>query len=196
ERLNLPGEGRAGGFVPFGCEDGVAVFDTSVTPPAGRFVPYPAEVPAEGMIRQLLSPRDTMALVGNWGAAHMAIVDPSSETGDFVFAELPAPRMAWTLDETGMEGFAMLSDGRLVRFSALTGRILGEAAGVTGAYSMERGVVRPMMAFGGQRIAVSDPAAGSVAMVDADTLEVVERIAVGGAPQSLLLLAAEAEHDH
>jgi hypothetical protein len=196
ECLNLHGEGKVGVFVAFGCEDGVAVFDTSVTPPAGRFVPYPAEVPAEGMIRQLLSPRDTMALVGNWGATHMAIFDPSSETGDIVFAELPAPRMAWALDETGMEGFAMLADGRLVRFSALTGRILGEAAGVTGAYSMERGVVRPMMAFGGQRIAVSDPAAGSVAMVDADTLEVVERIAVGGAPQSLLLLAAEAEHDH
>jgi hypothetical protein len=66
--LNLHGEGKAGGFIAVGCEDGVAIFDTSVTPPAGRFVSYPDEVPAEGMIRQLLGPRDTMALVGNWGA--------------------------------------------------------------------------------------------------------------------------------
>lgn len=194
--LNLHGEGKAGGYVAVGCEDGVAIFDTSVTPPAGRFVAYPEEAPAEGMIRQLLGPRDAMALVGNWGATHMAIFDPSSETGDFVFAEFPAARMAWALDETGMEGFAMLADGRLVRFSALTGRILGEAAGVTGAYSMERGVIRPMMAVVGHRVAVSDPAEGQVVMVDADTLEIVDRVDLGGQPQSLLLLTAEAEHAH
>jgi len=194
--LNLHGEGKAGGFVAFGCEDGVAIFDTSVIPPEGSFIAYPQEVPSEGMIRQLLSPRDTMALVGNWGAAHMVIFDPSSETGDFAFAELPAARMAWALDETGMEGFAMLADGRLVRFSALTGRILGEAVGVTEAYSMERGVIRPMMAVAGHRVAVSDPATGQVIMIDADKLEIVERLDIGGAPQSLLLMAAETDHVH
>ena len=90
----------------------------------------------------------------------------------------------------------MLSDGRLVRFSALTGRILGETPGVTGAYSMERGVIRPMMAVAGPRVSVSDPAAGQVVMVDADTLEIVERLDLGGQPQSLLLLTTEAEHAH
>jgi hypothetical protein len=196
ECLNLHGESKASHFVAFGCEDGVAIFDTSATPPEGRFVAYPDEVPSEGTIRQLLSPRDTTALVGNWGASHMAIFDPSSETGDFTFAELPAPRMAWALDETGMEGFAILADGRLVKFSALTGRILGEMAGVTGAYSMERGVVRPAMATAGHRVAVSDSANGQVVLIDGETLEIVERIEVGGHPQSLLLLAAEAEHAH
>jgi hypothetical protein len=194
--LNLHGEGKAAHFVAVGCEDGVAIFDTSVTPPTGRFVAYPAEVPAKGMIRQLLSPRDPMALVGNWGPTHMAIFDPSSETGDFTFAEFPAARMAWALDETGMEGFAILADGRLVRFSALTGRILGEAVGVTAAYSMERGVVRPMMAVAGHRVAVSDPAVGQVVMVDANTLDIMGRIEIGGQPQSLLLLTAETEHAH
>lgn len=194
--LNLHGEGKAGSFVAVGCEDGVAIFDTAVAPPEGRFVAYPSDTPANGMIRQLLSPRDTMALVGSWGGRHMAIFDPSSETGDFAFAELPAPRMAWALDETGMAGFAMLADGRMVRFSALTGRILGEAAGVTGAYSMERGVVRPMMAVAGHRVAVSDPAAGQVVLVNTDTLEVEGRVDAGGQPRSLLLLTAEAEHAH
>ena len=194
--LNLHGEGKAGGYVALACEDGVAIFDTSVTPPAARFVAYPAAVPAEGIIRTLLSPRDAMALVGSWGQTQMAIFDPSSEAGDFVFAEFPAPRMAWGLDETGMEGFAILADWRLVRFSALTGRILGEAGGVTGAYSMERGVVRPMLSVAGDRVAVSDPAAGQVVLVDAGTLEIATRLELGGMPQSLLLLAAEGEHDH
>lgn len=194
--MNLHGEGKAGGYVAVGCTDGVAIFDTSATPPEGRFVAYPEEAPDEGMIRTMLSPRDTMALVGNWGGTRMTIFDPSSEAGDFAFAEFPAARMAWALDETGIEGFAMLADGRLVRFSALTGRILGEAAEVTEAYEMERGVTRPKMAVAGHRVAVSDPAAGQVVMVDTDTLEVVDRVDLGGAPQSLLLLTAEAEHAH
>lgn len=194
--LNLHGEGKAGGYIAFGCEDGVAIFDTSVTPPAGRFVAYPDGAPAGGMIRQLLGPRDAMALIGSWGATQMAIFDPSSVTGDFAFAGFPAPRMAWALDEAGMVGFAMLADGRLVRFSSLTGRILGEAAGVTRAYSMERGVIRPVIAVAGHRVAVSDPATGQVVMVDTDTLDVAGRIDLGGTPQSLLLLTAEAEHAH
>ncbi|MDJ1006369.1 MAG: hypothetical protein QNJ13_00965 [Paracoccaceae bacterium] len=194
--LNLHGEGKAGGYVAFGGEDGVAIFDTSVTPPAGRFVAYPAEAPAEGMIRTMLSPRHFTALIGNWGAAHMAILDPSADASDFNFIELPAPRMAWALDDRGMIGFALLADGRLVRFAALTGRILGEMGGLTDAYAMERGVVRPMVSVAGDRVAISDPAAGQVVLVDTDTLEVVERLDVGGRPRSLLLLMAEAEHDH
>lgn len=194
--LNLHGEGKAGGYIAFGCEDGVAIFDTSVTPPEGRFLAYPDDAPEGGMIRTLLSPRDTLGLVGSFGAEHLVILDPSSKTGDFAFAGLPAPRMAFALDDSGTIGFAMLADGRLTRFSALTGRMLGEAAGVTGGYSMERGVVRPMMAATGDRVAVSDPAAGQVVLLDAETLEIVDRLEVGGQPRSLLLLAAEAEHDH
>lgn len=194
--LNLHGEGKAAGYVAFGCEDGVAVFDTSVTPAEGRFIAYPEDAPEGGMIRTLLSPRDTLALVGNFGAERLVVFDPSSETGDFVFAELPAPRMAFALDEAGNVGFAMLADGRMVRFSALTGQMLGETASVTEAYSMERGVVRPMMAVAGDRVAVSDPAVGQVVMLDAETLKVVDRLDVGGQPRPILLLAAEAEHDH
>lgn len=193
---NLHGEGSAGGFVAFGCEDGVAIFDTSAAPPSGRFVPYPEDAPEGGMIRQLLSPRDTLALVGTWGSDHVVIFDPSAETGDFAFAALPAPRVAFALNEAGDQAFALLADGRLVRFSSLTGSMLGETSGVTAAYSMERGVVRPMMASAADRVAVSDPAAGQVVLIDAGTLEVVERVAVGGTPQSLLLQAAEPDHAH
>ena len=131
--LNLHGEGKAGGYVAVGCEDGVAVFDTSTATPEGRFLAYPDDAPDGGMVRTLLSPRDTLGLVGSFGAERLVIFDPSSETGDFAFADLPAPRMAFALDEPGTIGFAMLADGRLVRFSALTGLMLDEAAGVTDA---------------------------------------------------------------
>ncbi|QBF32650.1 YncE family protein [Thalassococcus sp. S3] len=194
--LNLHGEGKAGGFIAFGCQDGVAIFDTSQTPPTGRFVAYPDDAPEGGMVRLLLSPRDTLALVGNFGTDHLTIFDPSAESGDFTFVASPVPGMAFALNDSGMEGFSILSDGRLVHFSALTGRILGEATGIVGPYAMERGVIRPMMDVTGDRVAISDPAAGQVVLVDTDTLEVVDRIDVGNAPRSLLILAAEAEHIH
>ena len=194
--LNLHGEGKAGNFIAFGCEDGVAIFDTSANPPTARFIAYPADAPQGGMIRQLLSPAGTLALVGNFGAEHIVIFDPMAEDGDFVFTPLPAARMAFALTDTGEIGFAILADGRLVRFSALTGRVLAEAPGVTAAYSMERGVIRPMMAVAGDLVAISDPAAGSVALVDGDDLAVIERVPVGGTPQSLVLMAAEADDDH
>ncbi|MEM9223777.1 MAG: hypothetical protein AAGB11_15455 [Pseudomonadota bacterium] len=191
--LNLHGEGKAGSFIAFGCEDGVAVFDIAVSPAKARFLAYPDDAP-EGMVRTLLSPRETLALVGNFGADRLTVFDPSSDTGDFSFVDLPAPRMAFVLDEAGNVGFAILADGRLVRFSALTGRILDEAENVTGTYSMERGVVRPMMASAGDRVVVSDPAAGEIVVLDANTLK-TERLQVGGAPRSLIILAVEADHE-
>ncbi len=192
----MHGEGKAAGFVAFGCAGGVAVFDLRGATPSARFLPYPADLPAETMVRQLLSPRSVAALVGNFGPEGFVVFDPAAEDGDFVHATFPAPRMAWTLDDSGETGLAILADGRLVRFSALTGAILAEAAGVTAPYSMDRGVVRPMIAAAGERIAVSDPAAGAVVIVEADDLEVLARIDLGGAPQSVVLLASAADDHH
>ncbi|NAZ38278.1 hypothetical protein [Rubellimicrobium sp. CFH 75288] len=181
--LNLHGEGKAGPFIAFGCEDGVAIFDTAAIPPAARFVPYPADAPQGGMIRQLLSPRATLALVGNFGPDHLVVLDPTAGDGDFRFTALPAPRMAFALTGTGEVGFAILADGRLLRFSALTGAILAEAPEVTAAYAMDRSVIRPMIAVAGDRVAISDPARGAVVLVDAGDLAVIECIAIGGAPR-------------
>lgn len=192
----MHGEGHAGDLIAFGCADGVAVFDASADPPEGRLVPYPDELPEDGLVRSFLSPRDVMALVGTFGSDGMVIFDPSSEEGDFTHVALPAPRVAFALDDPGEVGFAILADGRVLRFSALTGAVLGEAEGVTGPYSMESGVVRPAIDAAGERVAVSDPAAGEVAVLDAETLEVLERVAVGGTPRPVLLLAAEGDVGH
>jgi len=189
----MHGEGRAAGLVAFGCTDGIAVFD----PEAGtaRHIPAPEGLP-EGAVRTMLSPRDTAGLVGSWGSEGFVILDPQSEDGHFAHVSLPAPRMAWALDEAGFTGFAILSDGRLVRFDALTGEITAETEGVTGPYSMERGVVRPMVAVAGGRVGVSDPAAGVVALLNAGDLSGIDRLPVGGTPQGVVLLSAETAHDH
>lgn len=192
---DLHGEGKAGAYIAVACTDGLAVFDTSARPVAARFIPYPANAP-QGAIRSLLSPRDTLAMIGNFGADHLVILDPSSEDGDFNFIQLPAPRMAFALDDSGAVGFVLLADGRMMRFSALTGGILTEAVDVTRPYSMDSDVVRPMMSVAGDRVAVSNPATGAVALLDAETLEVVERIEVGGVPRAVLLLAGEPDNEH
>lgn len=148
--LNLHGEGKASSFIAFGCADGVAIFDSSATPPSGRFVAYPEDAP-KGIVRQFLSPRETLALVGSFGPERTVILDPSAENGDFYFADLPGPRMAFALNDTGEIGFAALADGGVVRFSALTGTILGEAEASPGrtprsAASSDRRWPRPRTA--------------------------------------------------
>lgn len=187
------GEGHTGHYIAFGCLDGVAVFDTSVSPPTSRLLAYPHSLPDEASVRSFLSPRDYMALVGTFGADGLVILDPSSETGDFHHVTLPAPRIAFALNVAGDAGYALLADGRLLRFGALTGKITSELAGVTQAYSMDQGVIRPQMSFAGERLAISDPAVGSVVLVDAEAMSVASRIAVDGSPQAVHLMAAQVD---
>jgi hypothetical protein len=185
------GEGSVGAYIAFGCLDGVAVFDTAASPPTSRLLAYPEGLPKEASVRNFLSPRDYMALVGTFGADGLVILDPSSETGEFHHVTLPAPRVAFALNTTGDTGYALLADGRLLRFSALTGRITGELAGATQAYSMDQGVIRPQMSFAGERLAISDPAVGSVVLIDPGAMSVASRIALDGSPQTVLLMAAQ-----
>ncbi len=189
----MHGEGHAGSYIAFGCLDGVAVLDMSVSPPTTRLFSYPDSLPDEASVRSFLSPRDYMALVGSFGADGLVILDPSSETGDFQHVTLPAPRVAFTLNAAGDTGYALLADGRLLRFGALTGRISGELADVTNTYSMDQGVIRPQMSFAGERLAISDPADGSVVLVDTEAMSIASRVALQGSPQTVLLIAAEVD---
>jgi hypothetical protein len=123
------------------------------------------------------------------------IVDPTDAAEPFFFVRLPAARMHFALDpEPGDTLFVLVQDGRLLKLSALTGDLLGEAA-VTAPYSMERGVVRPRVAAMGEMVLVSDPAAGAVAVLDAETLALRHRIAVGGQPFDVVVIGGEG-HAH
>jgi zinc transport system substrate-binding protein len=191
----LHGEGSSGPVTMFGCADGVALFDASATPPAARRIAYTAALPSGRMVRNLAGAEGHRLLVGDFGADGMVIVDPTDAAEPFFFVRLPAARMHFALDpEPGDTLFVLVQDGRLLKLSALTGDLLGEAS-VTAPYSMERGVVRPRVAAMGEMVLVSDPAAGAVAVLDAETLALRHRIAVGGQPFDVVVIGGEG-HAH
>lgn len=192
---DMHGSAATARFAAFGCVGGVAVFDMGATPPTARFIANPEGATVN--VRNLRAGSGYDGFVADWGPEALAILDPVEADGGFFPVALPAPRMAYALNAAGDVALALLSDGSLFRVNALTGADMDRIEGVTAAYSMERGVIRPMVAQAGKMLAVSDPAAGEVVLVDLDHWEVAARVAVGGQPQSLAMIAVEEDaHDH
>jgi len=196
-RVDCPGthgSARSGRFAVFGCTDGVAVIDMEAE--TGRHIAYPSGL-GDGAVRNLRGSDAVQALLADFGPQALVIIDPGAEDGDFVRIDLAGQRIAFELSADGLRGYALLADGSLARLNALTGATMGSLPGVSSAYRMERGEVRPMMALAGDLLAVTDPASGTVTLVDLDHFEVTRRVDVGGQPQSVALLAVpEDEHDH
>jgi hypothetical protein len=89
--------------------------------------------------------------------------------------------------ESGERLFVLLEDGTLLSINPLSGRTEAQAR-VTGRYSMDQAAVRPRVASVGPYVAVSDPRAGEVLIVDATTLKTRQRVRVGGIPSDLLAI--------
>lgn len=185
----LHGEGQSGSVLAFGCADGVAFVDTASNPPRTWHHAYPAEPGGERMVRTIQGAEAFRSFLADFGPDGMTIVDPTAEDG-FAFVHLPARRMHFALDtDPGDTGWVLVEDGRLLKLNALTGALLGEVA-VTGRYAMDQGVVRPRLTVASGHVVVTDPVAGEIVIVDGHTLSVERRIAVGGEPGDVVLVAA------
>lgn len=182
------GEGQSGAFVAFGCADGVAMMTLGAEGPGFSRILYPAE--HEGrMVRNLAGAVAISAFLADFGPDGMAILDPTAEDG-LTFVALPARRMHFThASDPGDRGFVIVEDGRLLALNALTGAMLGEVQ-ATELYSMEQGIVRPRLSTAGSFVVATDPQAGEIVVVDAQDLKVTARIAVGGTPSDVVVVAA------
>jgi hypothetical protein len=188
---SLHGEAVTGRFVAFGCGDGVAILESVRNAVAARSVAYPASLPPGRMIRRMTGAAGFTFFAGDFGADGMVILDPSATDGDFRFISLPARRMDFNLHpESGERLFVIVEDGTLLSLNPLTGAIEAQAR-VTGRYAMDQGTIRPRIASVGTYVAVSDPRAGEVVVLDATTLAERHRVKVGGAPSDLLALGGD-----
>lgn len=198
QRMNcdrLHGEGQTGRFVAFGCADSVVIYEIGRNGVTSRSVSYPASLPTGRMIRNMSGAAGFTFLVGDFGPDGMIVFDPSAADGDFRFISLPSRRMHFHLQrEPGDKLFVIVEDGTLLRFDPINGQRTGEAR-VTDRYSMEQGVMRPRIASVGRYVAVSNPAAGEVVILDGDTMQERQRVKVGGSPFDLLAVGG-AGHVH
>lgn len=186
----MHGEGSTGAFVAFGCNNGVAVYRATEQQVEARHIVYPSTVPAGRMIRNIQGAKGFRLMAADFGADGMVIFDPASKDGDFRYIALPSRRIAFELrSDPGDTLFVLLEDGRVLAINTLTGEVKGSVQ-VTGRYSMEQGVVRPRLTSAGRYLAASNPDAGEVVILSADTLEEVRRIKTGGKPFDVLAVGA------
>lgn len=180
----LHGEAHTGRYAAFGCENGVALYDTGTGTFSGRHVPYPDSLPSGRMIRTLFGAAGFALFTGDFGPDAMVLVDPTKDA--FRLVQLPARRMHFQLHpDPGDKLYVIVEDGTLLSINALTGDVLAKSQ-ATGRYSMEAGVVRPRIAATGPYVVVSDPAAGEVVVLDSTTLAERRRVKLKGAPSDIL----------
>jgi hypothetical protein len=187
----LHGEAISGRVIGLGCADGVLLLNTRTQ--EFRKVAYPTGGENGRMIRTLVGGADFHLFVGDFGPSAVTILDP--DAGRFKVVELPARRVAFTLDPQRADTmFVLTEDGTVHRIDTLKGEILASAPAVQ-RYSMEGGfaVARPRLSAAGGLLAVTDPARGRLLVLDAATLAPAREIALEGAPLNVLAVAAAGE---
>jgi hypothetical protein len=185
ERIACPrlhGEAATGRFTAFGCANGVAVYESTPRGMRSRHIAYPETLPTGRMIRNAEGAAGFSLLAADFGPDGMVIFDPSSQTGDFRFVQLPARRIAFDLHpEPGDKLYVLIEDGTLVLINPLNATVT-RSAPVTPRYAMEQGVVRPRISSIGPHVVVSNPAQGEIIVLDAETLVERRRIKLEGQP--------------
>jgi hypothetical protein len=187
----LHGEAISGRIIGVGCADGVLLLNTRTQ--EFRKIAYPAGTESGRMVRSMTGGTDFHLFAGDFGPDAVTILDP--DAGRFVVVDLPARRVAFTLDlERADAMFVLTEDGRLHRINTLKGEIVASSEAVQ-RYTLEGGsaVARPRISAAGGVVAVTDPAQSRLLVFDAATLAPLRHIALDGTPLNVLAVAASGE---
>ncbi|MFC3123691.1 hypothetical protein ACFOD4_01350 [Pseudoroseomonas globiformis] len=187
----LHGEAISNRVIAVGCADGVLLLDTR----KGEFrkLAYPEGTALDRMVRTLIGGSDFHLFAADFGPDAVTVLDP--DAGRFAVVELPARRVAYTLDPGRSQTmFVLTEDGSLHRIDTLKAEIAATVKLVE-PYSMDGGwaLARPRLSAAGGLVAVTDPAQGRLLVLDAATLAVQREVAMGGAPFNVMAVAGSGE---
>ncbi len=182
----IHGEAFSGSYLAAGCREGVLTAWVESDEVRYRMLDYPADLPQGVTTGTLLGSTGMQVFLGNYGADGLVVVDPA-EAPHFRHIALPFRRVDFVLDPSHpARGYVLTEDGTLHRIDLLEARITQSAA-VTQPYSMEGhwNDPRPRLAMAGDEILLTDPAAGLLRRIAAETLAETGQIEIGGAPYNL-----------
>jgi hypothetical protein len=192
---DLHGEASSGDTLAIACAAGLLLVTEAKDGPELSLLPYSASLP-EGKSTTLLGGVAMQYWLGNYGADRVAIIDPSANE-PFRLVDLPSRRVAFAIDPVEVKyAYIFTEDGALHRLDVVTGEI-DKTLPLTQPYSMdgEWSLPRPRLAVAGPHIAVTDPLAGTIHLVDAGSLTLVRDIAVGGVPYNIVAVGGSG-HTH
>jgi hypothetical protein len=193
----LHGEAGSGNLIAIACETGLLLVSSGPQGPTIEHLPYPASIPEGSKVSTLVGGKGLQYFLGNLGPSAVVLIDPQ-DTESFRRIELPTRRVHVAVDPIRPKfAYVFTEDGQLHRLNVLSGRI-SESLRLTEPYSMDGhwSDPRPRIAVTGGAIAITDPLAGLVHLVDAETFERAGEIAVEGKPFSMLAVGGSGvEHD-
>lgn len=182
----LHGEATSGPMMAFGCETGLLIVEPGDDAPSVRLLPYPDDLP-EGKTGTLLGGVSLRYFLGNYGPDAVVVVDPS-ETDAYTLVRLPARRVDFAVDPVRPRfAYLLTEDGDLHKLDVLTAEIVATTP-VTRPYSMDGhwSDPRPRIAMAGDDIVLTDPLAGVLRVIDAETLLETRSIDIEGMPYNLV----------
>lgn len=190
---DLHGEASSGPLLAIACATGLLVVDSQKQEPRITFLPYSPSLP-EGKATTLRGAKSLRYFIGNYGPEAIILVDLSAPE-PFRLVKLPARRVDFTIDpEHSDRIYVFTEDGSLHRIDAIKGEIV-KSAKLTRAYSMDGHWrdPRPRLAVAGEEIVVSDPLAGTLRVVNPETLAENRSIDIDGMPYGLVALGGSGE---
>ncbi len=179
----LHGEASSAGMVAFGCAEGVLVAEPqSGAEPKLTMLTYGDDLP-DGTVGTLLGAKSMQYFLGNYGDKGVVVIDATAEK-PFSLTELPVRRVDFALDPKRVTtAYIFTEDGRIHALDTLSGE-LSRSTQITDPYSRDGHWrdPRPRLAVIGDEIAITDPRASLVRILDAETFSELRTIEVEGLP--------------
>lgn len=185
----IHGEAFSGAYLAAGCREGVLTATAGSDGIDFNMLEYPAELPQGMTTGTILGSTGIQVFLGNYGPNGLVVIDPV-DAPHFRYIELPFRRVDFALDPVNpANGYVLTEDGTLHRVNLLDAAIT-DSAKVIEPYSMDGhwNDARPRIAMAGDDILMTDPNAGLVRVISAETLEEEDTIEVGGAPYNLTVV--------
>ena len=185
----IHGEAFSGAYLAAGCREGVLTATVGSDGVVFNMLEYPAELPQGVTTGTILGATGVQVFLGNYGPKGLVVIDPV-DAPHFRYIELPFRRVDFVLDPANpANGYVLTEDGTLHRVNLLQAAITGSAK-VTEPYSMDGhwNDPRPRIAMAGDDIVVTDPNAGLLRVISAETLKEEDTITVEGMPYNLAVV--------
>lgn len=185
----LHGEASSAGTVAFGCAEGVLLAKPKADGIPGLSMLTYTQNMQEGRVGTLLGGRAMEFFLGNYGDDRVVIIETSGNM-PFRIVDLPLRRVDFALDPIlTTTAYIFTEDGQLHALDILTGK-LTRSAGITRPYSKDGHWrdPRPRLAVMGDMIAITDPHAQLVRLIDAESFKEVRTIPVEGLPFNIVAI--------
>lgn len=181
---DLHGEASSGDLLVIACAEGLLIVSGSGEPKIDK-IGY--EGLPEGKVTTLVGGQGMQYFLGNYGADKVVIIDPA-EAEPYRLVDLPTRRVHFVTDPLRPKfAYVFTEDGELRQLDVVKGEIV-QSVKVTEPYSMdgEWSLPRPRIAVAGDAVAVTDPLAGKVHLVEVESFAVTGEIDVEGVPYTIV----------